>query len=234
MTNSTHGRQRRRVNDLPEEERPLTRLLHYGAAMLSNTELIAAVLQTADALDLAQDILAAAGNVRHIERQAAQLVAAVAGLSIGELARLLAAIELGRRTMTTAVSERPKVTGPATAAGLLMADMMRLEREEMRVILLDTRNHVTAVHMVASGNVNTIAIRLAEVFRPAVQQNAVALILAHNHPSGDPTPSPEDVAVTRAAVKSGKELGITVLDHVIIGDNCFCSLKERGLGFDEW
>lgn len=149
------------------------------------------------------------------------------------LARLRAALELGRRMLTEPLQERPLVRSPSDVADLLIPEMGGLEHEEMRVVLLNTKNRILGMPLVYQGSVNTTVIRVAELFRDAVRQNASALIVAHNHPSGDPTPSPEDIAVTTEIVKSGKLLDIDVLDHLVIGapPMRFTSLKERGLGF---
>jgi DNA repair protein RadC len=128
--------------------------------------------------------------------------------------------------------ERPKVTTPADAANLLMSEMMFLEQEELRVVILDTRNRVLSTPTIYRGSLNTSVIRIGELFRAAIRSNAAAVIVAHNHPSGDPAPSPEDINVTRQLVKAGKLLDIDVLDHIVIGRQKFVSLKERGLGFD--
>jgi DNA repair protein RadC len=124
------------------------------------------------------------------------------------------------------------VTTPADAANLLMSEMTFLEQEHLRVVLLDTRNRVLATPTIYVGSLNTSVIRIGELFRQAIRNNAAALIVAHNHPSGDPAPSPEDIHVTRKLVEAGKLLDIEILDHIVIGRQKFVSLKERGLGFD--
>jgi DNA repair protein RadC len=143
----------------------------------------------------------------------------------------MAAMELGRRLMFASPQQRPQITSPADAANLLMLEMSRLEQEQLRVLLLDTKNYVMAVHTLYMGNANTTIIRVGEVFREAVRENTTALILVHNHPSGDPTPSPEDVQVTRRIIEAGRLLDIEVLDHLVIGHQRYVSLKERGLAF---
>jgi len=141
-------------------------------------------------------------------------------------------IELGRRIAVSSPEERTVIKSPADAANLLMYQLAALDQEYLFVILLDTRNRVMGKPFeVYHGSLNTSLIRVGEVFREAVKTNAAALIVAHNHPSGDPSPSPEDVAVTRALVEAGKLLDIDVLDHLVIGHHRFVSLKERGLGF---
>ncbi|MCA9920769.1 MAG: DNA repair protein RadC, partial [Anaerolineales bacterium] len=143
-----------------------------------------------------------------------------------------AALEVGRRLMAAAPEERIRITSPGDAANLLMSEMSFLEQEHLRIILLDTRNRVLHTPTIYIGSLNTSVVRVGELFRAAIKENAAALIVAHNHPSGDPSPSPEDVRVTRNIVKAGKLLDIEVLDHVVIGHHRFVSLKERGLGFE--
>ena len=126
---------------------------------------------------------------------------------------------------------RPQVRSPADAAGLLMAEMGLLEKEHLRALLLDTKNHVLGSPTIYVGSVNTTLIRVAEIFQAAIKVNCAGIIVAHNHPSGDPTPSPEDVAVTERIVSAGKLLDIEVLDHLVIGHQRYVSLKERRLGF---
>ena len=138
---------------------------------------------------------------------------------------------MGRRSIVALPPERLRIKSPADAASLLLADMGALEQEELRTIIVDTKNQVLKVHTVYMGSLNTAVLRIAEVFREAIRLNAAALIVAHNHPSGDPTPSAEDVQVTRQLVEAGKLLNIDVLDHLVIGSQRWLSLKERGLGF---
>jgi DNA repair protein RadC len=159
-------------------------------------------------------------------------LASVKGMGTAKAAQLKAAIELGRRLLISSPDARPQITSPLDAANLLMLEMGGLEQENLRILLLDTKNRVIASPTVYVGNVNSSIIRVSEVFREAIRENATALIVAHNHPSGDPTPSPEDVQVTRSIVEAGFLLGIEVLDHLVIGHQRFVSLKERGLGFD--
>ena len=144
---------------------------------------------------------------------------------------LKAAFELGRRWQTASPQERLQVKSPSEAANLLMLEMSVLEQEHLRTILLDSKNHVLKIHTVYVGSLNTAVMRIGELFREAIRLNSAAMIVAHNHPSGDPTPSAEDVAVTRQIVEAGKLLNVEVLDHLVIGQQRWVSLKERGLGF---
>ncbi len=134
--------------------------------------------------------------------------------------------------LLTASEERYVVRSPADVAQFLMAEMSHLAQEHFRVLYLDTRNRLLGSETIYVGSLNASYIRVAEVFREAVKRNCAAVIVAHNHPSGDPTPSPEDVAVTRQLVSAGKLLDIEVLDHLVIGQQRFVSLRERGLGFE--
>jgi DNA repair protein RadC len=128
-------------------------------------------------------------------------------------------------------SDAPAIHSPLDAADLVKYDMSALEHEELRVILLNTRNKVLEIVTIYRGSVNQSQVRIAEVFRPAIVENAPAFILIHNHPSGDVSPSPDDVAITKAIVNAGKLLDIDVLDHLVVGGGTYVSLKERGLGF---
>ena len=156
---------------------------------------------------------------------------ALRGLGLAKAAQLQAAFELGRRLALETQGARPQITCPADAARLLLPEMGRLEQEHLRVILLDRRNKVLEIVEVYKGSATSAQMRIGELFKEAIRKNASAIIVTHNHPSGDPTPSPDDVAVTRAIVQAGKLLDIDVLDHLVIGQGKWISLKERGLGF---
>jgi DNA repair protein RadC len=154
------------------------------------------------------------------------------GLGPAKTAQLLAAFELGRRLMAEAPDERYQIRAPSDAANILTPLIGHQEQEHFVVLYLDTRNRVTDRETLYKGSLNTSLVRIGEVFRGAVRRNCAAVIVAHNHPSGDPTPSPEDIALTRRLVDAGKLLEVDVLDHVIIGHNRFVSLRERSLGFE--
>lgn len=140
-------------------------------------------------------------------------------------------LELSRRLQAPPADERLRVTSPADSANLLIPRMRHLDQEELHVILLDTRNQVLDIQAVYRGSLNTSLIRIGEIFRPAIEAAAAAIVVGHNHPSQDPSPSPEDISVTRQIVQAGKLLDIDCLDHIIVGDT-YVSLKERHLGFD--
>ncbi|MFN2224744.1 MAG: RadC family protein, partial [Anaerolineae bacterium] len=153
------------------------------------------------------------------------------GLGPAKVAQIKAALELGRRLLAQSPEERPQIRSPADAANMVMSEMSWLEQEHLKVMLLDTKNRVLGTPTVYIGSLNTSMVRVGELFREAIRANCASLIVVHNHPSGDPTPSPEDVAVTRQIAEAGKLLDIELLDHLIIGQQRFVSLKERGLGF---
>src|SRR5215210_5382265 len=154
------------------------------------------------------------------------------GIGEAKAAALKAALEIGRRLLLTEHGQRFQIKSPSDAASLLMLEMSHLDQEHLRTVLLDTKNRVQAISTIYIGSLNASMVRVAEVFKEAIRRNSAALIVAHNHPSGDATPSPEDVLVTREIVQAGKLLDVDVLDHLIIGHGVWVSLRERGLGFD--
>jgi DNA repair protein RadC len=225
------------IRDLAEEDRPRERLLQVGERALSTAELLAITIRIGtpgiSAIRLAEQLLVRFDGLPGLARASINELATVNGIGPAKAAEIKAALEMGRRMMAATPAERAKVSSPADAANLLMSDMMLLEQEHLRVILLNTRNEVLGMPTIYQGSLNTSVVRVAELFKEAIRANAAAVIVAHNHPSGDPTPSPEDISVTRQLVNAGALLDIAVLDHVIIGHRRYVSLKERRLGFDE-
>ena len=223
------------IHDLPTGERPRERLRDSGAAALSNAELLAILMRTGttaeSVLDQATRLLADFGGLDGLARASYGELCQVHGFGEAKSAQLLAAVEVGRRLAGPRSPERPAIRTPRDIADLLLAEMALLDQEHFRVVVLNTKNQVMGSQTVFIGTVNATTIRTAEVFRDAVRRNCPAVVVAHNHPSGDPTPSAEDIAVTRELVAAGKALEIEVLDHVVIGRHGFVSLKERGLGF---
>ena len=223
------------IRDMAEQDRPRERLRQVGAGAVSTAELLAIVLRTGtggeNVLRLAERLLAEFGSLPGLSRASIAELMNVKGVGEAKASEVKAALELGRRLMASAPEERPVVSSPADAANLLMSEMMFLEQEHLRLILLDTRNRVLKTPTIYVGSLNTSVVRVGELFRAALKANAAAMIVVHNHPSGDPAPSPEDIKVTRQLVEAGKLMDIEVLDHIVIGHQCFVSLKERGLGF---
>ena len=219
------------VSDLPPAERPRTRLEAYGSGSLATAELLAVLLGTPHQLHDAERLLGEFEGLPGIAQATWTELCNLDGIGPASTARIKASLELGRRLLVTAPSERPQVRTPADAANMLMAEMSLLPQEHLRTVLLDTRNRVLAIPTIYVGSLNSAQVRVGEVFREAIRSNCASLIVVHNHPSGDPSPSPEDVQVTRLLVEAGSLLSIDVLDHLIIGRQRFVSLKERGLGF---
>ena len=219
------------VTDLPAAERPRARLEAYGSGALATAELLAVLLGTPHQITDAEKLLADFQGLPGIAQATWTELCQQDGIGQASTARIKAALELGRRLLVTAPIEKPQVRSPADAANLLMAEMSLLPQEHLRTVLLDTRNRVLSIPTIYVGSLNSAQVRVGELFRDAIRNNTAGLIVVHNHPSGDPTPSPEDVQVTRLIVEAGSLLNIDVMDHVIIGRQRFVSLKERGLGF---
>jgi DNA repair protein RadC len=224
-----------RITDLEQSERPRERLAKHGPQVLSNAELLAILLRVGvpgeNAVQVGQRLLADLGGLPGIHRADFGEVCNQHGIGPAKAAQIKAAIELGRRLNEMAPEERPSIHSPADAAALVKFEMSALEQEELRIILLDIRNRVEHILTIYRGSLNSSQVRVGELFKTAIRRNAAALIVVHNHPSGDPTPSPDDVAVTRELIKAGELLGIKVLDHIIIGQGSHVSMKEQGLGF---
>ncbi len=217
---------------LPLRERPAYRASSAPSACTS-LELLAAVIGGPQQIETANALLAKFGTLRRLYNAHPSEIEGVPGVGSQTAARLKAALAIGLRMATDDAQERTIITSPADAANLVMYDMGLLPEEHLRVISLNTRNHVIEITEVYKGSVNSSQVRVAEVFQAAIAQKASAIIVVHNHPSSDITPSPDDVAVTRAIVQAGKMLDIQCLDHLIVGANgAWCSLKERGLGFN--
>ena len=226
---------RYRIADLPPTERPRERLKQQGPGVLKTDELLAVLLRTGvtgeSAVQLGQRLLHTFGGLVGLQRADFHEVESQHGMGEAKAATLKAAIELGRRLAIQEPEVRPAIGSPADAAALVQYEMGALEQEHLRAILLDTRNKVVDIADIYRGTVNSAQVRVAEVFTQAVRKNAAALILVHNHPSGDPTPSPDDLALTKAVREAGHLLDIEVLDHLVIGQGRYTSMKERKLGF---
>jgi DNA repair protein RadC len=220
-----------KLKTLPLRDKPAYRV-SVNTAACSLAELLAAVVGGAQQIEIAEGILAHfGGDVQRIYKASVTELASVHGIGQQTAVRLKAALALGLKLHEPS-EERSVINSPADAAALVQFEMSLLEQEYLKVILLDSRNRVIAIVEVYHGSVNNSQVRVGEVFKPAIQRLAPAMIVVHNHPSGDATPSPDDVAVTRAMVQAGKLLDVCLLDHLIIGGaGRFVSLKERGLGF---
>ena len=225
-----------RIHDIEESERPRERLARLGPQALTDAELLAILLrvgtQGENAIQMGQRILHEFGGLHGLHRAPFDEVCNSHGIGTAKAAQIKAAIELGRRISDTSSQDRPSIHSPADAAALVMYEMSALEQEEVRVALLDTRNKVLSVEMVYRGSIDSSQVRIAEMFKFAIRKNAKSIIVFHNHPSGDPSPSPDDIALTRDLIRAGDLLGLQLLDHIVIGRGNFVSLKERRLGFE--
>ena len=223
------------IRDLPQMDRPRERLKELGPGALSNAELVAILMRTGaqgqSVLELSNHLIASMGGLSGLARVSYGELCGYHGVSDAKACQLLSAFELGRRMVSLSPEDRAVVRSPQDVANLLSAEMGLLDQEHLRVLLMSTKGEVRGVHEVYVGNVNASIVRVSEVLRPAVRENCPSIIVVHNHPSGDPTPSPEDVMITRQIVAGGEMLDIEVLDHIVIGGRAHVSLKSKGLGF---
>jgi DNA repair protein RadC len=237
MTSVTPNATRRSVHELPAAERPRERLAARGAGGLSSTELIGLLWASSSghttASAMAEDALVRCDGLSGLATATPLELECVPGVGPARAAQLAAAFELGRRAVLDWPSGRWTIRGPRDLATRLTAELGHLSREELRVVLLDTRNGVLGMPSIYRGNVSTALVRIAELFRDAVRLHAARLILVHNHPSGDPTPSPDDLHMTAEAVAAGRLLDIAVLDHLVVGHGSWVSLRDRGVAFDQ-
>lgn len=220
------------VKDFPESERPVNRLREKGPSALSGIEVLASILQTGDAIRHANELFVKFGGLAGLDRaDIVEIESAVPGVGRAQAARIKAALELGKRALSEQ-SELYQVRCPADVYKTLCW-MENKEAEHFVVIYLDTRNRIIEQETLYVGTLNTSVVRVSEVFKGAVRRNCAAIAVAHNHPSGDPTPSAEDIALTRRLVDAGKLMEIEFMDHLIIGNGGrYVGLRERGLGFE--
>jgi DNA repair protein RadC len=223
----------RPLREWPIGERPIERLTSVGPAAISDTELLAVLLSGggANAVVLAQQLISTFGGWHGLQRATLEELRQQPGLGPRRAAQIKAALEVGRRLLLAPHGERAQIKSPADAAQLLMSEMGALDQEQLRVLCLDTKNRVQEIALVYQGCLNSSIVRVSELFKPAIRRNSAAILVAHNHPSSDPTPSPEDILVTREIVAAGALLDIDVIDHLVICQGRFLSLRERGLGF---
>jgi DNA repair protein RadC len=222
-----------RIREIPVDERPRERLIGYGADSLSISELLAVLLRTGtekySAIGLAEHLLAKFEGVRGVANATIEEMSEVHGIGPAKAAQIKAAIEFGRRLIAASPEERPKIRSPRDVYNLLGPTLRDEKREHFVALLLDTKNGVMRSRTVSVGDLSSSIVHPREVFAEAIRHGAASLIVAHNHPSGDPNPSPEDIAVTRRLAEGGELLGIELLDHIVLGDDRWVSLKERGV-----
>ena len=221
------------MKELPADERPREKMKERGAQALGNSELLAILLRTGNfqesALRIAENLLDRQGGLAGFGNATLEEFEQVKGVGEAKAITVMAAIELGRRVTTLAPVERPIIRTPDDVAALLMPRFRYETKESFIAILLSTKNHVLKTAVISVGSLNASIVHPRELFREAINASAAAVILAHNHPSGDPAPSPEDVSLTRKLVDAGKLLDIPVLDHIVLGDGKYISFKEKGI-----
>ena len=218
------------MKELSLDDRPREKLLRHGASALGDNELVALVLgsgcRRTGALALANELLATRGGLHGLVRSTCDDLTRIAGVGRAKAAQIIAALELGRRTLTHAPSARIQLRTPREAAAYLMPAFGSRPAEQFGVVLLDTKHRVLRTAVVAIGTLNSTVVQPRDVFREAALGAAAAIVVFHNHPSGDPSPSPDDVELTRRLVAAGTLLGIDVVDHLILGDVRYWSFRE--------
>ncbi|WP_163526480.1 RadC family protein [Halobacillus ihumii] len=220
------------IKDIPREDRPRERLIELGAGQLSNQELLAILLGSGtkqeSVTSLAQRLLIHFEGVILLKDATIEELTAIRGIGAAKAVLILSAIELGRRIQQMKPVERYIIRSPEDGADFVMEEMRELKQEHFIVLFLNTKNQVLHRQTIFIGSLNASIVHPREVFKEAVKRSAASIICAHNHPSGDPTPSQEDIQVTRRLQECGKMIGIELLDHLVIGDRKFISLKEKG------
>ncbi len=223
------------IKELPASEQPRERLRDFGPQALSDAELVAILLrvgvQGLNVVQLAQKMLREHGGWLGLQRMSFKELCAIHGMGEAKAAQLKAALEIGRRLLLATPEQRVQITSPADVVGLLQMEMSHLEKEHLRVVILNTKNHVLKIETITIGSLNSAGVRIAEVFREPIKLAAASIIVAHNHPSGDPTPSPDDIVITKQIIQAGQLLDIEVLDHLVIGQARWISMRERRLGW---
>lgn len=221
------------VRDMPEEDRPRERMIRDGAPSLSNAELLAILLRTGSngqsVMGLAERLLSHFGGLRSLMEADIREMTGIPGIGPAKALQIQAAIEIGKRIARLSRESLIAIRSPQDVANLLM-DRLRFEKKEYFIVLhLDTRNHVISEEVVSIGSLDSSIVHPREIFKTALKKSSASIICVHNHPSGDPTPSREDILVSRRLAEVGQLMGIEVLDHVVVGEQRFVSMKEQGL-----
>ena len=222
-----------KIKALPAEERPMEKGLFQGMGSLSNTELLALIINSGtkekSAIALAGELIGRSEGIFHLHEMSAQELMAINGIGRGKAARILAALELGKRMASRPSGNPVRVSCAEDIAGFFMEEMRSLKQETFRILLLNAKGDMISAENISVGELTSTLVHPREVFRPAVRKSAAAVVLLHNHPSGDPTPSREDAETTLRLMECGRLMGIRVLDHLIIGDGSYVSLQSLGL-----
>ncbi|WP_421385501.1 RadC family protein [Bacillus salacetis] len=220
------------IRDYPTDERPRERMVQSGAASLSNQELLAIILRTGtkseSVLQLSNRVLTTFEGFRLLKEASLEEITNINGIGQAKAVQIMAAVEIGRRISNLAYDDRYSIRSPEDGANYVMNDMRFLSQEHFVCLYLNTKNQVLHKQTIFIGSLNASIVHPREVFKEAFRRSAASIICIHNHPSGDPTPSREDIEVTKRLVECGKIIGIEVLDHLIIGEKKYVSLKEKG------
>jgi DNA repair protein RadC len=219
-----------KLKRMAKDQAPAYRIQHLGPQVCSWLEVLAAVVGGPNQLEIAERIAQRYPSSHELAMASHANIERIKGVGSVTASRIMAAVELGRR-FASSPKEKVSVSDPSSAAAIVQYELGSKENEELWVMALDTRNNVMNINKLYRGSVNSSQVRIGEIFRDAIRINAANIIMFHNHPSGDPTPSSDDIRLTSAIVSSGRTLDIELLDHIIIGHGSFVSLKERGLGF---
>lgn len=221
------------IKDLPIEERPRERLIKYGPEVLSNAELLAIIIRTGtkseSAINLANKLISSAEGLKFLSTSSVQELANIKGIGSAKASVIKASIELGKRLKGYRDFNTIKISSPQDAVGIVMEDMRYFKKEYLRVIFLNTKNIVIDVKDLSIGSLNASVVHPREIYSEAIRKSSSSIIVCHNHPSGDPTPSQEDINITKRLFEVGKLVGIDMLDHIIIGDGSYISLKEKSI-----
>lgn len=223
------------MKDLPELERPYEKLEHFGAEVLSDAELLAIIFRTGSrtmrAVELAQKLLSLEKEegLHGLYQYSLEELMHINGIGKVKAIQIKAVLELSKRIARYEGRLKYRINSPGSIAAIYMEEMRYLKQEHFKIVLLDTKNQIICDKDITKGSINSSIVHPREVFKDAIKKSATGIILLHNHPSGDPSPSKEDIDVTRRMVLAGDLIGIGILDHLIIGDGQYISLKEKGI-----
>lgn len=221
------------IKEMPADERPREKLIKYGAERLTDAELLALIIRVGNdrrtAVELSQDLINKFGGLKALNYLSINELKELKGIGDTKAAQIKAVVELGKRLASLEREERDLIRTPGDVVQLLMPELRYLTQEVFKVVLLDIKNQVIAIPLISKGGLSSSIVHPREVFKEAIKRSAAAMILAHNHPSGIPEPSREDISITKRLLAAGEIMGIDVLDHVIIGDGIYYSMREEGM-----
>ena len=220
------------IKDIIKEERPRETLLKKGESYLSDSELLAILINNGtrdkSAITLAREIIETSDGIRNLSNITVEELSKIKGIGLAKACRIISALELGRRVSVASEMQKFKISSPQDIGNVYMEELRYKKKEIFRVVLLNTKNVIIGSKDISEGSINASIVHPREVFLEAIKKSANKMILMHNHPSGDPTPSSEDINITKRLISAGQIVGIEILDHVIIGDGSFYSFKENG------